>query len=204
LQVINSSPGDLAPVFDAILEKAHSLCGASHGALVTYDGEYFRAVATHELPALFADLLRQPFRPEPASPQAQLLRGERLVHMPDASGLHGPGWDGPRTRAAREAGLRALDSDHDVFLALRKWVEHGIAPTRIIGTKYVGDDPAHGVAFTRPMCPYPQQARYRGAGATIDAANFARVSDESDSNGPIIDDFGRFATILGYAALMFQ
>jgi len=108
LQVINSSPGDLAPVFDTILEKAHALCGASHGALVTYDGEHFRAVATHELPALFADLLRQPFRPEPASPQAQLLRGERLVHMPDASAMHGPGWDGPRTPAAREAGLRAL------------------------------------------------------------------------------------------------
>jgi GAF domain-containing protein len=108
LQVINSSPGDLAPVFDTILEKAHALCGASHGALVTYDGEHFRAVATHELPALFADLLRQPFRPESASPQAQLLRGERLVHMPDASAMHGPGWDGPRTRAAREAGLRAL------------------------------------------------------------------------------------------------
>jgi len=108
LQVINSSPGDLTPVFDAILEKAHTLCGASHGVLATYDGEHFRAVATHELPTPFAELLRQPFRPEPGGPQEQLLRGEGLVHIPNASVLTGPGWETPRTRAAREAGLRAL------------------------------------------------------------------------------------------------
>jgi feruloyl esterase len=96
------------------------------------------------------------------------------------------------------------DSNHDVFLALRQWVEQGIAPTRIIGTKYVNDNSANGVALTRPMCPYPQQARYRGAGATTDAANFVCVGDESDSNGPIIDDFGRRETLLGYAALLFQ
>jgi len=96
------------------------------------------------------------------------------------------------------------DSDHDLFLALRQWVEQGIAPRRIIGTKYVNDNPANGVAFTRPMCPYPQQARYRGAGATTDAASFACVTDEPDSNGPIITDFGKRETILGYAALLFQ
>ena len=96
------------------------------------------------------------------------------------------------------------DSDHDVFLALRQWVEEGIAPKRIIGTKYIGDKPANGVAFTRPMCPYPQRAQYRGSGATTDAANFVCVGDETDSNGPIIADFGKRETILGYAALLFQ
>jgi feruloyl esterase len=95
------------------------------------------------------------------------------------------------------------DSDHDVFLALRQWVENGVAPTRIIGTKYVNDTPTDGVAFTRPMCPYPQFARYRGTGDTTDASNFICVIDNNDSNGPIIADFGTRDTLLGYADLLF-
>jgi len=95
------------------------------------------------------------------------------------------------------------DPDHDVFLALRQWVENGIAPTRIIGTKYVGDNPANGVAFTRPMCVYPQLARYRGVGDTTDASSFVCVTDNNDSNGPIIADFGIRETLLGYANLLF-
>jgi HAMP domain-containing protein len=83
LQVINSSPGDLTPVFDAILEKAHSLCGAPLGSLVLRDGDQLRAVATRGYPQEYETLARQGFLP--TIPFKLFLSGEPFVHVLDGS-----------------------------------------------------------------------------------------------------------------------
>ena len=84
LGVINSSPGDLAPVFDAILQKAHALCGAAMGGLLVLDGNQYRAMAVHGEPQL-AEYWRQlgwvTLRDDDA-PWPTVRRGE-LVHIPD-------------------------------------------------------------------------------------------------------------------------
>src|SRR5712691_2451158 len=57
----------------------------------------------------------------------------------------------------------------DVISVLEQWVEKGKGPESIIASRYVGDK----VERTRPLCPYPQVAVYKGTGSTDDATNFA-------------------------------
>jgi len=85
LQVINSSPGDLEPVFQAMLEKAHTLCEASFGALMTYDGERFHAVAHQGTPAPFREFLASGIRPGPGDPFRGMVEGAALSHTHDLS-----------------------------------------------------------------------------------------------------------------------
>jgi feruloyl esterase len=68
----------------------------------------------------------------------------------------------------------------DALTALRAWVEQGVAPEEIVATKFVDDRPENDVVMTRPLCPYPQVARYDGSGSTDDAANFRCEEDWSD------------------------
>jgi len=102
LQVINSAPGDLAPVFEAMLDKALRLCEAAFGTLWTYDGEHFDPVALSRVPLAFAAYLSQkPFPTEPGSTHERLLRGERFVQIEDVAA---EAVIGPARRALVEGG----------------------------------------------------------------------------------------------------
>jgi feruloyl esterase len=60
----------------------------------------------------------------------------------------------------------------DMLTPLAQWVEQDVAPESVIASHFVNNAQAQGVAFTRPLCPYPQEAMYKGTGDTNDAANF--------------------------------
>jgi two-component system, NtrC family, sensor kinase len=86
LQVINRSPGDLTPVFDATLDKALRLCEAAFGILSTYKGDdLHQVVAMRGVPAAISELLRQPVHLGPETGMGRLARGERFVHIADAA-----------------------------------------------------------------------------------------------------------------------
>jgi GAF domain-containing protein/very-short-patch-repair endonuclease len=109
LQLINASPGDLMPVFDAILEKALGLCGAAFGQLWTHDGDAYYLVASRGLPASAEEFLRGPQRPGPKTVHGRILAGEHLVHIADlaADEAYRSG-DPHRQNTVDSAGARSL------------------------------------------------------------------------------------------------
>jgi feruloyl esterase len=112
----------------------------------------------------------------------------RLYMVPGLQ--HCIGGPGPNVFGALPPG-----GDHDpkrsMSAALEAWVEHGRAPDTIIATKYDSDlkpllVPEKATALrSRPLCPYPQIARWSGQGSTDDAANFnCELAQEARSANP--------------------
>ena len=83
LQVINSSPGDLAPVFEAMLDKALRLCEAAFGILLTFDGETLRTVSFRNVPKGLADYMSEPLRPDPDTALGRVVRERCTIHIED-------------------------------------------------------------------------------------------------------------------------
>jgi feruloyl esterase len=67
--------------------------------------------------------------------------------------------------------------DFDKVSVLEKWVEEGKAPDRIVAAHLIDDSGSAKPDRTRPLCPYPQVAKYKGTGSTDDASNFVCVKE---------------------------
>jgi signal transduction histidine kinase len=104
LRIISSSPGELEPVFQAMLANATRICEAKFGVLFRYDGETLRAAAWVGVPPAYEQSLRQrgSFRPEPGAPLDRLLQTKQLVHAADEVAQQSP------SPAAKYGGARSL------------------------------------------------------------------------------------------------
>ena len=105
LRVISTSPGQLEPVFQAMLANAVRLCDAKFGTLNLYDGEAFRAGALHNVPPDYADIRRgMVIRPDPRSSLGQVARTRQVVHIDDLRTIE-PYLDGnPAVRSLADLG----------------------------------------------------------------------------------------------------
>jgi feruloyl esterase len=115
--------------------------------------------------------------------QGSFAKAQTFARLFMAPGMqHCGGGPGPNSFGNALVPGAPRDSDHDAFGALVRWVEQGEPPKKIIATKYVNDDSAQGVLMTRPLCPHPEIAVYKGHGNTNHAENFVcRVPDTDDT-----------------------
>src|SRR5262249_48620697 len=84
LSVISSSPGDLQPVFQAMLQNAVRICDAKFGILLLAQGDAFRLAAAHNAPQAFAEFMqRGPVRPSPHIPFGRAVVTKRAAQTAD-------------------------------------------------------------------------------------------------------------------------
>jgi two-component system, NtrC family, sensor kinase len=84
LQVISSTPGDLDPVFQSLLENATRVCGAKFGTMHLLEGDIATRVALYNVPLAYAEALgTRTFRPHPESPLGQVISTKQMVHIAD-------------------------------------------------------------------------------------------------------------------------
>ena len=111
LRVISSSPGELKPVFEALLENATRICGSKFGTMYLCEGDAFRAIAMHGAPAAYVRVrMREPvFHPGPETTLARIARTKQVVQIADLAAEWQTGKRDPmRVPALELGGARTL------------------------------------------------------------------------------------------------
>lgn len=150
------------------------------GKLIQYHGWGDAAIAPRDSIAFYekVDAFLKRY-PDPRSTGAADIQSfYRLFMVPGLQ--HCAGGSGPvnfgNDDFAASSGL-PVDADHDILLALDRWVNQGVAPDKLIGSgKLPAGTKPEGVPLTRPLCAYPAVAHYTGSGDTNSAENFACVN----------------------------
>ncbi len=103
LQIISSSPSDLAPVFDKMLENATRVCGAEFGSMVLVDGDMVRRAALHNAPPAFAAMRTdEVWQVNPLSTMAEAIRSKQVVQIEDVR-------DSPAYRARNPMSVQLVE-----------------------------------------------------------------------------------------------
>jgi feruloyl esterase len=136
---------------------------AGGGKMIMYHGWMDSAVAARMMIGYYEQVEKT------MGGEAETQEFMRLYMLPGV--YHCRGGPGPDQIGGSGSDGTVVDPDHDLLSALESWVEQGKAPGRIIASK-VQDGK---VVRTRPICPYPEYARYKGTGSIDDAANFECV-----------------------------
>jgi tannase/feruloyl esterase len=145
-----------------------------HGKLVEYHG-WVDSGFTPEFNIQYYERVIARMGKDDAAALKQTQDFYRLFVVPGMG--HCSGGPGPNAFGGLAQPAVPIDPQHDILSALEQWVEHGVAPAQLIATKYNKDDPKQGIAMQRPVCPYPQEAEYKGRGSTADPSNFACVNE---------------------------
>ncbi|EIN04093.1 feruloyl esterase-like protein [Punctularia strigosozonata HHB-11173 SS5] len=99
----------------------------------------------------------------------------RLFTVPGMQHWYG-GFGANAFGASRQASLGMTPLSHspenDIVQALVAWVEHGRAPTQLIAASWVNNSDANGLAFTRPICKFPLQVKYKGGNPNVASSFF--------------------------------
>jgi len=156
--VMNATNANLAPF------KAHG------GKLILYHGWNDPAISALNTVNYYTEMLSK-MGGKPTEEFARLYMVPGMQHC--------EGGPGPDSFGQGPAG--PANAQHNIELALEQWVEKGVAPNVMVTSKSDAAGPdaddsagsAKPAKMTRPLCPFPQIAKYKGSGDTNDAANFA-------------------------------
>lgn len=161
--ILNSTNPDLNPF------------RARGGKLIQYHGWADSAIAPLNSVNYYETVIKAMSSESAQSQKSDALKETRTFYrlfMVPGMG-HCGGGTGPTTfGGVSQVAPLQLDAQHDMIKALERWVEHGVAPKKIIATQYVDGKPAKGIARTWLLCPYPEEAQWTRKGSFDNAAHF--------------------------------